>query len=112
MGFPQVEKHLKTVGLLNDKNGGDIGQLAHLMVDLQQEIESKDKLLKEKDELIVDMRKSETAKNIELQELRKKIESNSNRNEETVSRFLIFFFLISLWDAHNFRRRINLPGIV
>lgn len=83
MGFPQVEKHLTTVGLMTVN--GDIGQLAHLMVDLQQEIESKDKLLKEKDEVIVNLRKSETSKNTELQELRKKIESNSNRNEETVS---------------------------
>lgn len=94
MGFPQVEKHLTTVGMMNVKNG-DIGQLAHLMVDLQQEIESKDKLLKEKDELIVNLRNSETIKYGELQELRKKFESNSNRNEETVSRyfFLIFFFI-------------------
>lgn len=83
MGFPQVEKHLTTVGLMTVN--GDIGQLAHLMVDLQQEIESKDKLLKEKDEVIVNLRKSETSKNTELQDLRKKIESNSNRNEETVS---------------------------
>lgn len=86
MGFPQVEKHLTTVGLLTVKNN-DIGQLAHLMVDLQQEIESKDKLLKEKDELIVNLKKSETSKNNELQELRKKLESNSNKNEETVSHF-------------------------
>ncbi len=86
MGFPQVEKHLTTtVGLMNVKTDGDIGQLASLMVDLQQEIDSKDKLLKEKDELIVDLRKSELSKNNELQELRKKIESNRNRNEETVS---------------------------
>lgn len=93
MGFPQVEKHLTTtVGLMNVKTG-DIGHFAHLMVDLQQEIESKDKLLKEKDELIVDLRKSETMKICELQELRKKIESNRNRNEETVSSF-IFAFLI------------------
>lgn len=87
MGFPQVEKHLTTVGLLTVKNN-DIGQLAHLMVDLQQEIESKDKLLKEKDELIVNLKKSETSKNNELQELRKKLESNSNKNEETVSHSL------------------------
>ncbi|KAG4068868.1 hypothetical protein HA402_005016 [Bradysia odoriphaga] len=78
-----VDKHLTTVGLMN-VNTGDIGQLANLMVDLQQEIESKDKLLKDKDELIVDLRRSETVKTCELQELRKKIESDRNRNEETV----------------------------
>lgn len=88
MGFPQVDKHLTTVGLMTVKNG-DIGQLAHLMVDLQQEIESKDKLLKDKDEIIVDLRKSETSKNSELHELRKKIESNTSRNEETVSSFSV-----------------------
>ncbi|XP_037024987.1 myosin-2 heavy chain-like isoform X2 [Bradysia coprophila] len=79
-----VDKHLTTVGLMN-VNTGDIGQLANLMVDLQQEIESKDKLLKDKDELIVDLRKSESSKTCELLELRKKIESDRNRNEETVS---------------------------
>ncbi|XP_037024992.1 myosin-2 heavy chain-like isoform X6 [Bradysia coprophila] len=78
-----VDKHLTTVGLMN-VNTGDIGQLANLMVDLQQEIESKDKLLKDKDELIVDLRKSESSKTCELLELRKKIESDRNRNEETV----------------------------
>lgn len=91
MGFPQVDRHLTTtVGLMNVKSG-DIGHFAHLMVDLQQEIESKDKLLKEKDELIVDLQKSESLKNCELQELRKKSESNRSRNEETVSRAFVFF---------------------
>lgn len=88
MGFPQVEKHLTTVGLMTVN--GDVGQLAQLMVDLQQEIESKDKLLKEKDEIIVNLRNSETLKNNELQELRKKIESNRSRDEETVSRVFSF----------------------
>lgn len=91
MGFPQVEKHLTTVGMMNVKNG-DIGQLANLMVDLQQEIDSKDKLLKEKDELIVSLRNSETIRYGELQELRKKFESNSNRNEETVSCISVSIF--------------------
>lgn len=86
MGFPQ-EKHLSPDdGSISVKNG-DLDQLAHLVVDLQQEIESKDKLLKEKEEIIVSLRECEISKNNELQDLRKKIESNSNRNEETVSRF-------------------------
>lgn len=87
MGFPQVEKHLSPDdGSISVKNG-DLDQLAHLVIDLQQEIESKDKLLREKDELIMSLKECETSKNNELQDLRKKIESNSSRNEETVSRF-------------------------
>lgn len=87
MGFPQVEKHLTTDASSITVKNGDIDQLANLVVDLQQEIDSKEKLLKEKDTLIASLRECEISKNCELQDLRKKIESNSNRNEETVSSF-------------------------
>lgn len=99
MGFPQVDKHLTDNGSLTVKNG-DNDQLANLMVDLQQEIVSKDKLLREKDKTIASLTECEIAKDHELLDLRKRIESiqsNNNRNDETVSDFN--FFLLEKYSS-------------